>query len=259
MNRKKPTGQTWEEFSGKWSQLPHAGKVALASDYGVSYGTARHWICEGKTDPVKTTAAAINDTAPVELPIEQELFAIPYRTELDFVTFDIETTSLKADFSIILSAAVKPFKRDPVVFRADTYPTWRTARDDDSGIVRDISQELARHAIVITHYGSKFDLPYLRAKAMRYGCPALPPMFGIDTYYIAKANFLVSSRRLENLCRYFGLGQKSGVEGNLWNKAAFAGDKEAMDAIVKHNCQDVELLERLASMSFSYLKSLPKA
>jgi DNA polymerase III alpha subunit (gram-positive type) len=178
---------------------------------------------------------------------------------LDFVCFDIETTNLTADFSVILCACIKPFGKDAIVFRADDYnKDWSTRRMDDTKLVSAVAKELSKHAVVITHYGSKFDLPYLKAKMAKCGCMPLPPIFSIDTWRIAKNNFKVSSRRLATLCTYFKLGSKSGVEGPLWLEAGMNGSKKAMDDIVEHNIQDVKLLERLAALSFPYLKAISK-
>ena len=92
----------------------------------------------------------------------------------------------------------------------------------------------------------------------KHGVEPLPPMFGIDSWRIAKNNFKVSSRRLKNLAEYFDVGTKGGVEGGLWMDAAYNGSREAMDKIVEHNIIDVEVLEKLACISFHYLKSIPK-
>ena len=178
---------------------------------------------------------------------------------LDFVCFDLETTNLTADFSIILCACIKPFGQKTKVFRIDEYnPHWATKRMDDSSLVKAIAKELSKHAVVITHYGTKFDFPYLKAKMTRYGLAPLNPVFSIDTWRLAKNNFQVSSRRLANMSTYFELGKKSGVEGPLWIKASMDGDRKALNEIVEHNIQDVILLEKLAGISFKYLKSIPK-
>ncbi len=260
MNRKKPTGTTWIEFARIWAIANHETKLKQAALYGVSYDTAKHWILEGDTTPPINLVQppTTPETPEPDIDVVSEILSIPARTQLDFVSLDIETSSLKADFSVLLTAVVKPFGQKPICFRSDNYPTWTTHREDDRQIVADISREVSRHAVVITHYGRKFDVPYLRAKLTRYGLPNLPPMFGIDTWRIAKDNFCVGSRRLDALSSYFQLGSKSGVEGNLWMTAAYSGDKEAMDKIMAHNVQDCEILERLASMSFSYLKSMPR-
>ena len=117
-----------------------------------------------------------------------ELLTMNPAVQLDFVCFDLETSNLNADFSILLTAAIKPFGKEAIVFRADNYPEWTVDRANDSKITRDIAQELRKHAIVIGHYSQKFDLPYFRAKMVKHGIEPLPLMFGIDTWRIAKNN-----------------------------------------------------------------------
>lgn len=261
MNRKKPTGEEYITFIDRWQAEDHAGKMYLAEQYGVGYDTMRHWFSDGPPAKPKVKEATSIET-PAEtlvIDIRGELLALQPRMKLDFVCFDIETSNLKADFSIILSAVIKPFGQAPFVFRADSYAAWKNDRANDSAIATDICKELGQHAIVITHFGSKFDLPYLRAKMSRYGLPMLPPMFGVDTYKIAKANYAVSSRRLAALGSYFGIGDKSAVEGNLWNQAALNADSTALDEIVAHNIQDCVMLENLAAMSFPFMRAIPRA
>ena len=247
--KKKPSGKELEDFVKTWQQVGHRGKLLLADTYGVCYDTAKHWASDsgllGKDEPPNSMTL-------------HELMEIQPRVNLDFVSFDIETSNLKADFSITLSACIKPFDKDPIVFRADAYESWTTDRANDKGIIRDIASELSRHAIVVTHYGSRFDVPFLRAKMAKYGLSPLPPMFAIDSYQIAKRNFQVSSRRLANLSAYFDIGEKESVDGSLWMKAAYEGNKEALDKIVAHNIQDVVILEKLACISFPYLKFIGK-
>lgn len=250
--RKKPIGAGYSIFYGRWALADHAGKIALAKEHGVTYDTAKHWYSEGDTTP--TEVASSSETLGEEM--VGEVLATQARVELDFISFDIETTNLTADFSVMLTACIKPFGEKPMIWRADDYPEWEKQRANDVGIVTDVSRELGRHAVVVTHYGTGFDIPYMRAKMVRYGLPSLPPMFGLDTYSIAKRNFRVSRRRLAALAEYFELGKKEGVKGNLWMEAGMNGSREAMDAIVKHNIVDCEVLERLAAISFPYLKSM---
>jgi len=249
-SRKKPEGQAFEDWCKMWDTEDHEGKVKLCQDTGITYETGRHWRSDAGL-PSQVTPK------PMRMNIE-EIVGMRPAVNLDFVSFDIETSNLKADFSVLLSAVIKPYGMRPIVFRADDYEAWEKNRSNDSQITLDICEELSKHAIVITHYGSKFDVPYMRAKAVHWGIPPLPQMFAIDSWRIAKFNFQVSSRRLQNLGNYFNLGEKSGVEGMLWMEAAYDGSREAMDEIVKHNIVDCEVLEKLAAVSFPYLKSIPK-
>lgn len=264
VERKKPTGEEYQQFRRIWECSDHGGKLLVAASWDVTYDTAKHWYSEGDTTPTEpivttTLTQAMNvDKLPTLGGLEDLITTEPV-INLDFVTFDLETTNLTADFSVILCACIKPFGGEPMVFRADEYnPNWASERSNDEAITRAIAEELAKHAIVVTHYGSKFDIPYLRAKMVKHRIMPLPPMFGIDTYAIAKPSFKVSSRRLENLARYFDLGKKHKVEGGLWVRAGMDGDIDALDEIVAHNILDCELLEKLAALSFPFARSIRK-
>lgn len=253
VQRKKPSGDEWEALVVNYYSTDHGGKLELAKRHGITYDSLKHWLSEGRTDqPLVVTEL------PQEPDIVQEILSLKASTELDFVMFDLETTNFKADFSVVLCGCIKPYGEPTQVFRFDDYKEWETERANDYHIVKDIAEELSKHAVVVTHYGTGFDIRYLRAKLTAYGLPDVPTMFHVDTYSIAKQNFLVSSRRLEALARYFKLGEKSRVDGQLWMDAAMNGSKEAMDAIVQHNIVDCEVLEKLACVSFRYLKSMRK-
>lgn len=252
---KKPKcEEEWQAWCDEWDASNHQAKLDMANYCGVSYDTARHWRSDCPIPTMKETGVC---PKPMKITVDQLLDMQP-AVNLDFVSFDLETSNLKADFSIILSAVIKPFGQDPVVLRADNYSTWEKNRGDDKQITTDIAEELKRHAIVITHYGMYFDIPFLRAKMVRHQQEPLPQMFAIDSWAIARKNFQVSSRRLKNLARFFRIGEKEQVEGDLWIDAAYNGDRKAMDAIVSHNIVDCEVLEKLAAISFPYLKSIPK-
>ena len=257
--KKKPEGKDFEVFVEEWYANDHTGKVALVEkEYNVSYDTAKHWVSEAGVARKHITEEPKEEPNEIDSTIK-EVLSIPTRTQLDFVCFDLETSELKADFSALLSAVIKPFGKKGIVFRADNYQNWKEGRRaDDLEICTDITRELARHAVVVTHYGTGFDMRYIRAKAMKHGLPALPPMFAVDTYYIAKMNMMVSRRRLDALCKYLSLGLKSVVEGATWVDAALNGSEEAMNEIVRHNVQDCILLEQLATIMFPYLRNIKR-
>jgi uncharacterized protein YprB with RNaseH-like and TPR domain len=247
--KKKPTGALWEEFIRTWGISNHEEKLNLCRAFHVGYDTARHWISD--SGEAKPEEPRMTLTGP-------ELLATRPSVNMDFLFLDLETSNLQADFSVILTACLKPYGAAPIVFRSDEYPTWEKHRSDDSAITKDISDELRKHAVVVGHYSSGFDVPFLRAKMVKHNLPPLPPMFGVDTWRIAKNNFQVSSRRLQTLSRFFDLGDKEPVEGPLWLKAAYDGDKDAMDKVVAHNIQDVLLLEKLTCLTFPYIRMISK-
>jgi hypothetical protein len=153
--RKKPSGQEWQTFAEAWRAADHDGKIALTQKVGVTYDTAKHWITEGDTSLAQGCEGQGFEGVSGETDsLVGEILATVSRVHLDFVSFDLETTNLKADFSVVLSAAIKPYGLDTKVYRADNYSAWQQGqRHDDHEIIVDISRELARHAIVVTHYG----------------------------------------------------------------------------------------------------------
>lgn len=248
--RIKPEGEAWDALVEEYYDADHDGKIAIAERLEVHPDTLKHWISDaGATRKPKEYR--------MKVPVPELLAAQP-SVDLDFVSFDIETSNLNADFSVLLTSAIKPWGKEAIIFRADDYPTWKDDRANDFQITKDTAEELRKHAIVITHYGQYFDIPFLRAKMQKHGLEPLPQKFAIDTWQVARKNFKVSSRRLKNLGDYFELGHKEGVEGPLWMDAAYNGSREAMDKIVEHNRIDVEVLEKLAAISFNFLRSIPK-
>jgi len=252
--RIKPEGEELEAWCRLWDSATHNEKMDLADEYGVSYDTTKHW----RSESTNVVPRLQREEEPRMQVTVDELLAMRPAVNLDFVFFDLESSNLKADYSILLSAAIKPFGRPSVVFRSDDYPSWMENRADDKAITIDIANELKKHAIIVTHYGDRFDMPFLRAKMLHHGVEPLPQMFGVDTWKIARNNFQISSRRLKNLARYFDIGEKEQVEGDLWMAAAYSGSREAMDRIVAHNIRDVEVLEKLGCLTFPYLRSIPK-
>lgn len=251
--KKKPQDKEFEAFVDAWYDADHDNKVVLAKSYGVSYETAKHWISESGA----TRKQGKEESKQMRLTVK-DLLNYQSAINLDFVSFDIETSGLDADFSILLSTVIKPFGCPPIVFRADEYPEWKTERGNDCGIVKDVAEEMSRHAVLITQYGNKFDIPYIITKVVHHRLPALYNLWAIDTWAIAIKKFKLSRNSLMRMGEHFELGAKNPVRGELWIDAAYSASKEAMDEIVEHNIEDCLLLEKLACLCFPYLKSIPR-
>lgn len=250
MNKKRPEGQALIDWCKAWDLADHQEKLALCSRSGVTYEIGRHW---------RSDSGVETNEKPTMTVTPSELMATHPAVNLDFVMFDLETSGFDADWDIMLTACIKPYGQPTIVFRADDYPAWTENRANDKTIVVDVASELRKHAIVVGHYSQRFDVRFLRAKMLRHGVEPLPSMFGIDTWKIAKDNFKVSNRRMKSLSIFAQIPmEKEEPSGDRWMRAAFGGERKAMDAIVSHNVTDVELLEKLAAISFPYLRSIPR-
>lgn len=168
--------------------------------------------------------------------------------------FDLECSSLNADFGIVLCGVIKPQDGEPVIFRGDDYKTWKRKRSEDWGVVQDIIRELGKYDLLCAHNGLKFDIPYLRTRAMRWMLPPLQAPKLIDPVLIARRNLRMGYNGLERLADFLGCNTKTPVEGATWMQASLDGDREAMDEIVAHCIEDVNMLEQILQAVKGYCR-----
>lgn len=121
-------------------------------------------------------------------------------------------------------------------------------KDDD--ILKVINELFEQADYVVAHYGDKFDLKYIRSRALVNNLPAPAPVPSIDTYKLAKRYFNFNANRLDYLGELFGLGRKIKTSFELWDRCA-KGERKAINEMATYNIQDVALLEKI------FLKMLP--
>lgn len=159
---------------------------------------------------------------------------------------DIETSSLNADFGVVLCCGIKQYeKRGVKMFRADAYPTWNHHRSDDKRIVKDIIEELDSYDIIIAHNGQYFDKAFLNAKCVKYGIfPRLRFKKFIDPVLVARRHMKVGRRSLAALSGFLDVDlEKSPLKVQYWVRASHDGDRTAMQYICMHCEMDVKVLE----------------
>lgn len=158
--------------------------------------------------------------------------------------FDIETDNLTADFGTMLSWCIK--EKGGVIY----YDT--ITKDDlfsgvlDRRIVENLVNTLKGFDIIITYFGTKFDLPFARAKALHYNIdfPEYGDIFHFDIYYTVKSTLKLSRNSLDNACDYLGIKGKTPISKDVWRMAKY-GDPNALKEVLIHNEGDVVILEQL--------------
>lgn len=162
---------------------------------------------------------------------------------------DIETSNLDANWGIILSYCIKDKDSDKIYSEVinekdiKKYPQDQT----DNRIVRKLIKDLGQFDRVVTHYGRRFDIPYIRTRALIMEIPF--PFFGSiqndDTWVIARRKLKLNSNRLDTIERaLFNETQKTRLEPKYWI-AGSRGDKRALNYILEHNKRDVLALEKI--------------
>lgn len=159
------------------------------------------------------------------------------------MSFDIESTGLKADFAFLLSAAFHVVGEPKVkLLSLSQYGKRGNPLVHEEELVRDVLEEMAEADILLTYFGTRFDIPFMNTKALEYRFPFPPPVPHIDLFYTVKSRLNLSRKSLQNVGYVMGLShEKTPVEGKLW-KAASAGNREALALIEAHNEADVRIL-----------------
>jgi len=167
--------------------------------------------------------------------------------------FDIETTGLKANWSHMLCWCVKEQGKD--IIHQDLV-TSREARDkNDKRIIKSAIKEIKKYDRILTYYGSGFDIPYVRTRAIGQGMsfPGYKDIYTTDLYFACRTKFRVHSNRLGAICEYFGIEAKNHpMTPSLWQRSG-AGEKDALEEVLTHCREDVESTDKVFQMLLSHI------
>ena len=167
---------------------------------------------------------------------------------------DIEADGLKPDWGTMLTWSIKPegelFVMSDVITREDLFYGNR-----DKRIIQSMVRELSKYDVVVTYYGTGYDLPFVRAKALHYNLDFVDygKIFHWDLYYTVKSKLHLSSNSLENVCDYLGIEGKTPLSKDVWRDAKY-GDPTAIGKVLEHNKGDVIILENLANKLLPFVK-----
>lgn len=158
----------------------------------------------------------------------------------------------KANYGCILTYAIKEFGKNK-------YYTGKLNTKDvhnyifDKNLVSSLIDDINKFDEIITFYGTKCDIPYIRTRSLKFGLPF--PFYGFvkhkDLYYLAKFKLSLSSNSLESVCQLLGVKGKNHMNPDMLLKA-FIGDKKSIDEIMTHNLKDVRITEKAYKRLIEY-------
>lgn len=151
---------------------------------------------------------------------------------------------MDADWGTLLSVGWKWLgKRTTYVLSLADFDKKGKDLHDDKDLVAAFATVLKEADLIVGHYSSKFDLPYVNAKLLEHGLAPVPSDIPhIDTWRVARYKLKLSSNRLQNICEWLGLPDKTPIKKAIWKRAA-RGDRKSLKYICQHNRQDVVVLE----------------
>ena len=119
--------------------------------------------------------------------------------------------------------------------------TWGADADEES-MIRAAVDLLDRARFSIAHNGDRFDVRWLRGRAMYYRIPMAPHYQTVDTLKIMQRLAYLNSHRLDYLGEYFGIGRKIKTAYALWKRIADENHQPSLRLMSTYCRQDVDLL-----------------
>lgn len=169
--------------------------------------------------------------------------------------FDIESSSLTSDFGTVLTYCIK---HDTGIISNKITPQEIKNGSYDKRLMSDLCNDLRRFDRIITWYGSKFDIPFVRSRCILYkhDFPLFKEVLHTDAYMIAKRTLrTLHSKRLGVVAQFYGIEAKEHpLNPTVWLKC-LSGDQEAIDFVETHCQEDVASLQKVCERAiFPYTK-----
>lgn len=126
---------------------------------------------------------------------------------------------------------------------------------EDKHIVKKMAELIDKADEVIAHNGDRFDIKWLRTRALLNDVRFPIEIKSIDTLKRVRSKFLFNSNRLDYLSKITGGHGKLNYGGiDTLNKIYLSNDKEALEMYVDYCKIDVTELQRVYSVLKGYLK-----
>jgi len=137
------------------------------------------------------------------------------------------------------------------------YSNYQIDKEDDSALVADLWKVLDNADVVVAHNGDRFDILKSNVRFIAHKMEPPSPYKTIDTLKVARRYFKFDSNKLDELCRYLGIGRKLPHTGfHLW-KQCMSGDPKQWEVMRRYNEHDIELLEKLYYRFLPWIKNHP--
>jgi len=185
-----------------------------------------------------------------------------FREDAKILIFDIETSPMivyswglwEQDIPIgaiiqdwyVLCWSAKWLGSDNVMSDAlSNYKEYKGGKNNDVEfkVIASIWELLNEADVAVAHNGKAFDKKKLNTKFFEYGFTE-PNYKMVDTMLIAKANFALSSNKLDYIAKFTGGEGKIATSFDLW-KGCMNGDKKSWVDMVTYCKRDVKELERV--------------
>ena len=122
--------------------------------------------------------------------------------------------------------------------------TW-DKNQDDKFLIEQFVEVLNEADLIVAHNGDRFDIKWLKTRALYHRIPMLPNYPQFDTLKIAKSKLYLNSNRLDYIAKFLGYEGKIQTTPDLWHKICILNDQQALIDMLNYCDEDVRQLEKV--------------
>jgi len=154
-------------------------------------------------------------------------------------------------YAQIISISWK-WEGDDKVYHVD----WGINKQCDKKLLKTFIKELDKADEIVAHNGDRFDIKWIRTRALFHDIEMRDTYIMIDTLKLCKKYFNLPSNKLSEVAKYFNLTRKIDSGGmNTWMRIVFHKDKEALNHLHYYCDGDVITLEEVYNKLKPYVRN----
>jgi hypothetical protein len=132
---------------------------------------------------------------------------------------------------------------------------WGLKKQCDKALLKKFIKELDKADEIIAHNGDRFDIKWIRTRALFHGLEMKHSYNSIDTLKWTKKYLNLPSNKLAEICKYYNLVNKLDAGGmSTWTDIVFHKSQEALDRMVHYCDGDIHSLEAVFNKLLPYTK-----
>lgn len=132
--------------------------------------------------------------------------------------------------------------------------TWNKFQEDKK-MLKEFIKEMNKADEVVAHNGDRFDIKWLRTRAIFYGLDMTPKIISVDTLKEVKKLFNFNSNRLDYIAKFLNVGGKIETGGyQLWKDVVLDNNRLSLKKMVEYCDNDVVILEKVYKKLLPYIE-----
>lgn len=131
--------------------------------------------------------------------------------------------------------------------------TWDKKTKDDKKLIQEIVKIIDKADEIVYQNGDRFDLPWIKTRAIFHGIFMAPKYQTFDTLKKVKSSFYFNSNKLDYIQKYLGGKGKLETGFNLWKRVCLDGELKALNEMVSYCDNDVLELESFYNKIIKYV------